>query len=120
MLPYFRAFQPQSGIADAIINPYRVGERESLRNHMLNLLPNDLLLLDRGYPAYWIFNLILSQGGNFCARISKQWRIVQDFIDLGTQETFIELHASHQSKKECIDREHYLFLTKKNRSIASL
>jgi len=33
---------------DAIINPCRVGERELLRNHMLNLLPNDLLLLDRG------------------------------------------------------------------------
>ena len=76
---------------DAIINPCRVGERELLRNHMLNLLPNDLLLLDRGYPAYWIFNLILSQGGNFCARISKQWKIVQDFIDSGTQETFIEV-----------------------------
>lgn len=88
---------------DAIINPYRVGERELLRNHMLNLLPNDLLLLDRGYPAYWIFNLILSQGGNFCARISKQWKIVQDFIESGAQETFIDLHASHQSKKECID-----------------
>ena len=68
---------------DVIINSCRVGKRE--------LLPNDLLLLDRGYPAYWIFNLILSQGGNFCARISKQWKIVQDFIDSGTQETFIEV-----------------------------
>ena len=87
---------------DAIINPYRVGERALLRNHMLNLLPNDLLLLDRGYPAYWIFNLILSQGGNFCARISKQWKIVQDFIESGAQETFIDLQASHQSKKNVL------------------
>jgi len=88
---------------DAIINPYCVGERELLRNHMLNILPNDLLLLDRGYPAYWIFNLIMSQGGNFCARISKQWKIVQDFIESGAREIFIDLYASHQSKKECID-----------------
>jgi hypothetical protein len=88
---------------DALIRPYRVGERDLLREHMLNLLPGDLLLLDRGYPAYWIFNLIMSQGGNFCARISKQWKIVQDFIESGAQEAFVDLHASLQSKKECND-----------------
>jgi hypothetical protein len=88
---------------DAIISPYHIGERELLKNHMLNLLPNDLLLLDRGYPAYWIFNLIMSQNGNFCARISKQWKIVQDFIQSGASEVFIDLQASSQSKKECLD-----------------
>jgi hypothetical protein len=88
---------------DALIKPYHIGERDLLREHMLNLLPSDLLLLDRGYPAYWVFNLIMSQGGNFCARISKQWKIVQDFIESGAQEAFIDLHASLQSKKECID-----------------
>ena len=44
---------------DALIEPYRVGERDLLREHMLNLLPTNLLLLDRGYPAYWVFNLII-------------------------------------------------------------
>jgi hypothetical protein len=88
---------------DAIISPYHVGERELLKKHVLNLLPNDLLLLDRGYPAYWIFNLVMSQDGNFCARISKQWKIVQDFIKSGASETFIDLEASYQSRKECID-----------------
>jgi len=88
---------------DAIISPYSVGERKLLEKHVLNLLPNDLLLLDRGYPAYWIFNLIMSQDGNFCARISKQWKIVQDFVKSGASETFIDLKASPQSQKKCID-----------------
>src|SRR6056297_1266646 len=88
---------------DAIISPYQTGERELLCQHMLNLMPNDLLLLDRGYPAYWLFNLILSRGGNFCARISNQWKIIQNFIDSGANETIIALNASHQSKKECLD-----------------
>ncbi len=88
---------------EAIISPYHIGERELLKNHILNLLPNDLLLLDRGYPAYWIFNLIMSQGGKFCARNSKQWKIVQDFIESGEQEACIDLHASYQSKKECLE-----------------
>jgi hypothetical protein len=87
---------------DAIISPYRVGERDLLRQHLNNLLPNDLLLLDRGYPAYWVFNLIMSQGGNFCARISQQWKAVKDFIESGEQETIIDIQASHQSKKECL------------------
>jgi hypothetical protein len=63
---------------DAIISPYHIGERELLHQHLVNLLPNDLLLPDRGHPAYWVFNLILSQGGNFCARISKQWKVVRE------------------------------------------
>ncbi len=88
---------------DAIINPYKIGEREMLCQHMINLMPNDLLLLDRGYPAYWLFNLILSRGANFCARISKQWKIVQNFIDSGASETMITLNPPYQSQKECLD-----------------
>ena len=88
---------------DAIISAYHVGERELLRQHMFNLMPNALVLLDRGYPAYWIFNLILSRGGNFCARISKQWKIVQDFIESGAKEVIVDLHASFQSRNECLN-----------------
>lgn len=87
---------------DAIISPFHIGERELLHQHLINLLPTDLLLLDRGYPAYWVFNLIMSQGGNFCARISTQWKIVRDFIESGVQETIIDLQPSFISKKECI------------------
>ncbi len=50
---------------NAILSPIKVGERELAAQHFLNLLPDDLILLDRGYPAYWLFNLILSQGSNF-------------------------------------------------------
>ena len=65
---------------DAIISPYHVGERELMKQHLLKLLPNDLLLLDRGYPSYWIFNLILSLDGHFCARSSRQWQIVRHWF----------------------------------------
>jgi len=88
---------------DAIISPYHVGERDLLHQHLINLRPNDLLLLDRGYPAYWVFNLILSQGGNFCARISNQWKVVKCFIESGAQEAIIDLQASYNSKKECLE-----------------
>lgn len=99
-------FDVLNGITvDAIISPYKIGERDLLRQHVPNLLPNDLLLLDRGYPAYWIFNLIMSKGANFCARISKQWKIIREFIESGEHETIIELHPSTHSKNECLDME---------------
>ena len=88
---------------DAIISPYKTGERELLRRHLVNLLPNDLLLLDRGYPAYWVFNLIISQGSNFCARISHQWKVVREFVDSGLSETLIDLVPSYQSRVESIE-----------------
>jgi hypothetical protein len=88
---------------DAIIAPYKIGERELLRRHLANLLPDQLILLDRGYPAYWVFNLILSQGGNFCARISTQWEIVREFVDSGLQEKLIDLKPSYASKAESIE-----------------
>ena len=38
---------------DAIISPKHIGERELAAQHLLNIMPTDLVLLDRGYPACW-------------------------------------------------------------------
>ena len=66
------------------------------------MTPDDLLLLDRGYPSYWLFNLILSQGGNFCARIkAKQWKIVRKFFNSGKKEKIISLEAPGSSIEKC-------------------
>lgn len=54
-----------------------MGERELAAQHMLNVMPHDLILLDRGYPAWWLFQLILFMNVNFCARIScTKWKVV--------------------------------------------
>jgi hypothetical protein len=34
--------------------------------------PGDLLIDDRGYPAFWLFALHLSVGVDFCMRLSQQ------------------------------------------------
>jgi len=87
---------------DAIISPKSVGECELAAQHFLNLLPTDLILLDRGYPAYWLFNLILSLGSNFCARIScTKWKIVRKFYYSGKKEQIIYLPAPPTSIKQC-------------------
>ncbi len=87
---------------DAIIAPLAEGERELACRHIIYLAPDDLLLLDRGYPSYWLFNLILAQGGNFCARIkAKQWKIVRKFFNSGKKEKIISLEAPGSSIEKC-------------------
>jgi hypothetical protein len=70
--------------------------------HFLNLMPKDLVLLDRGYPAYWLFNLIISQGADFCARVQrKRWKIIRQFFNSGKTEKIIDLPVYPSSVKYC-------------------
>ena len=99
-------FDPLNRISiDAIISPKGTGERELALRHFAGLLPHDLVLLDRGYPAFWLFKLILSCGANFCARISStKWKAVREFYLSGKKEKIIELQVTVTSVKGCCDR----------------
>jgi len=85
---------------DAIISPKSQGERQLATNHLLHLMPNDLLLLDRGYPAWWLFALILSMDAQFCARISKKWKIVRSFFDSGEKQRIVFLTIPNTSVRQ--------------------
>ncbi|MBU0991792.1 MAG: IS4 family transposase [Proteobacteria bacterium] len=96
-------FDPLNQITvDAIIEPKETGERELAAFHFLKLMPKDLILLDRGYPAYWLFNLVISRGADFCARIQrKRWKIVRQFYNSGKTEKIISLPVFPSSRKQC-------------------
>jgi len=88
--------------AHAVISPIENGERELAADHFLNLLPQDLILLDRGYPAWWLFKLILSLNANFCARMSNtKWKEVRKFYNSGKRETIIHFKAPASSIAQC-------------------
>jgi len=87
---------------DAIIKPKSVGERELAAQHLLSVMSNDLILLDRGYPAWWLFNLIISMQANFCARIScTKWKAVRKFFHSGLPEKIIQLPIHTTSISQC-------------------
>ena len=87
---------------DAVIYPKSAGERELAAQHMLKLMPNDLILLDRGYPAWWLFNRIRSLDANFCARIScTKWKAVRKFFYSGRAEKIIQLPVPPSSVAKC-------------------
>jgi hypothetical protein len=86
----------------ATISPLEKGEREMAEEHLFYLRPTDLILLDRGYPAFWFFKMILSVGGQFCARISPRvWKQVGQFQASGERETIIEIKPDGLAKKRC-------------------
>lgn len=87
---------------DAVISPKSIGERELATQHLLKSMPNDLILLDRGYPAWWLFSLILSRNANFCARIScTKWKAVRKFFHSGRSEKVIRLPILATSVAQC-------------------
>jgi hypothetical protein len=96
-------FDPLNRITHhALIAPKSIGERELAAKHFQHLDEKDLVLLDRGYPAFWFFKLILFHNANFCARVScKKWKIIRRFIQSGRCEQVIMLHIPATSISAC-------------------
>jgi len=87
---------------DALIYPKSSGERKLAAEHLLKAMPGDLILLDRGYPAWWLFSLILSMDAHFCARIScTKWKAVRKFFCSGLAEKIISLPIHPSSVAYC-------------------
>jgi len=87
---------------DAVIAPLTIGERDLAIQHILNLTSNDLLLLDRGYPAFWFFKLICSQKSNFCARMPYDtWKITKKFFYSGKYDQIATFSPSPVAIAKC-------------------
>jgi hypothetical protein len=81
-----------------------VGERQMLFEHLDKLRHNDLLVLDRGYPAYWLFAALLQRGRHFCMRAdSLNFSAIQAFRRSGLTEQIVTLPAP--CKQEALDYE---------------
>jgi hypothetical protein len=96
-------FDPLNGITHhALIAPKSTGERELAAKHFEHLDERDLVLLDRGYPAFWLFKLILFYKANFCSRIScTKWKIIRRFMESGRLEQVIMLPVPATSIAAC-------------------
>jgi Transposase DDE domain len=95
-------FDVLNGIAvDAVIRPKEHGERSLAAVHMEHVKANDLILLDRGYPAFWLFALILSRQAHFCARVKIHWKQIRKFSNSGKREDIISLPMSLASIEQC-------------------
>lgn len=58
---------------DSQIAPYSSSERDLLMQHLDHVKSGDLLLLDRGYPSFWLLFLLKAKGIEFCVRLKDDW-----------------------------------------------
>lgn len=87
---------------DCEIGGFKSDERKQLYSLLDRLRKNDLLLLDRGFPAYWVFSAILSQGTNFLCRLPiGKWKIAKELLTSGQKEQLITLKADSKNRETC-------------------
>ena len=96
-------FDPLNQITvDGVIAPKSEGERALAVQHCEHITKNDLILMDRGYHAFWLFALMLSKEANFCCRVPLSvWTKVKDFYASGKQEQRITIEPSAVSLMQC-------------------
>jgi hypothetical protein len=84
---------------DALIRPKAQGERHLAAEHITKIGKGDLILLDRGYPAFWLFARIVEQGADFCARLSAtKWILARKFLASGLKEQIVTLKPGRNEK----------------------
>lgn len=75
---------------DSQIAPYASSERDLLMQHLDQVKPGDLLLLDRGYPSFWLLFLMKAKGIEFCVRLKEDWWLkVKDFTESDEKERIV-------------------------------
>ena len=89
---------------DARLSAYASSERDLLMQHMDKIKPGDLLLLDRGYPCFWLLFLLKAKEIEFCVRLKDNWWLkVKDFTDSEEKERVVTFTLPKKDRKKLAD-----------------
>lgn len=92
---------------DGQLAPYASSERDLLMQHLDKVNPGDLLLLDRGYPCFWLLFLMKAKGIEFCVRLKDNWWLkVKDFTDSDEKERIVTFTLPKKDRKKLADFPH--------------
>ncbi len=92
-------------VIDASLNPLRTSERELAYQHLAHADENDLVLLDRGYPAFWLYVALQAKGMHFCMRAKdKLEKIFRQFKQDGDSDRIVEIIPSKAAIKICVEK----------------
>lgn len=85
---------------EVIVGRYDQGERELLLRALEQIRPDDLLLLDRGYPAWWLFAALRSRSVAFCARIEGcGWTAAHKLLRSSSQDCVMHHHLTAKERR---------------------
>jgi hypothetical protein len=81
-------------VHDLRVAPQDGDERRELEELMSSLSPGDLLVADRGYPSFRIFEKLLQAGCHFVIRSPKSqtFKEVQSFVESGRKQGWVTLY----------------------------
>jgi hypothetical protein len=86
---------------DAQLAPYVASERDLLLQHLDKVEQGDLLLLDRGYPCFWLLFLLKARGIEFCVRLKEDWWLkVKDFTQSDEKERIVTFTLPKKDRKK--------------------
>jgi Transposase DDE domain len=82
--------------------PFNTPERDMALGLLKELGPGDLLLLDRGYPGYLMFQAVISQGADFLVRLPKNglFQEVRAFLARGKRDGKITIFPPKKLLRE--------------------
>lgn len=86
---------PDLMLAASLHSLHERGERQFLFEHLDRLAPDDLLLLDRGYPCRWLVAVLNHRPIKFCMRVDNfhGFACVREFMRSGEIERIVMLPA---------------------------
>lgn len=92
---------------DAQIVPYASSEQDLLMKHSNCFCSDDLLLLDRGYPNYWLLFVLQAKGVHFCVRLKEDWWLkVRDFTKSREKERIVRFALPKKDRKKLSEYPH--------------
>jgi len=97
---------PDLMLAASLHDPRERGERQFLFEHLDRLSPDDLLLLDRGYPCRWLVAVLNQRAIKFCMRVDNTdagFACVRDFMRSDAMERVVTLPAPDE--RDALDYE---------------
>ncbi len=92
---------------DAQLAPYSASENDLLSKHLDKIEAGDLLLLDRGYPCFWLLFMLKARGIEFCVRLKENWWLaVNDFVQSKEKERLVTFRLPKKDRKKLGDYPH--------------
>jgi len=86
----------------ADMDPYASAERDLAALYLLRLGADDLVLYDRGYPAFWLLAYHMEEQRQFCARAKLDFHPqVEAFVASKARSKVVVLKPSDKSATQC-------------------
>jgi Transposase DDE domain len=86
---------------EMVVGKYEDGERALLLKALDAIQPGDVLVLDRGYPAWWLFAAMTARGVKFCARLEGcGWQAAQRLLRSAQHECVMQTELKAKDRRQ--------------------